>query len=395
MEKPMLATTFGTLARLFVAGAVLFALTACGANRPVVCNAPGSSSAATCTCGSGTAACPISPGPEFLYAISITSTGGSGSHILAFSIDRNSGALTPIGSVPGPSDLFPTVGLAVVNNQFLFSSDRFQSQLDGFSINQTTGALSMVAGSPFSTGTLSFPDSLASPPGSNFLYASSDIFGSVGAFTISSTGMPSAISGSPFPGSGLLATAPSGGFLFAADLPGRVAAFTIGSTGALTQVPGSPFTIPGQTDNLPNGIVDTGSYVYTTLRLTNQIAAFSIVSGTGALTTVPGSPFPSGTSPSTLVFADGFLYALNADSISGYSVNSNSGVITPLSGSPFAILGVSMATDSLGQYLYVADGFGIRGFTINSSSGALTPLPGSPFAASGATLFTVVQIPPP
>jgi len=389
----MPANTLGTLARLFVVGPLLFALTACGTNRPVVCNAP-SSSAATCTCGSGTAACPVSPGPEFLYALGITSSGGSGSQILAFSVDRNSGALTPIGAVPGPSDPIPTVGLAAVNGQFLFASDRSQSQLDGFSIDQTTGALRTIAGSPFFTGTISFPGSLASPAGGNFLYASDIV--SVEAFTISSTGVPSAISGSPFfAGNGLLATAPSGGFLYAAELPGRVAAFTIGSTGALTQVPGSPFTIPGQTDNLPDGIVDNGSYVFTTLRLTNQIAAFSVVSGTGALTPVPGSPFSAGTSPSTLVFASGFLYVLNAGSISGYSVNSNSGVITPLSGPPFAIVGLSMATDSFGQYLYVPDGFGIQGFTINSSSGALTPLPGSPFAASGATLLTVVQIPPP
>ncbi|HZW95021.1 MAG TPA: hypothetical protein VFF64_18885 [Candidatus Eremiobacteraceae bacterium] len=249
----MPANTFGTPTRLFAVGALLFALTACGSNGPSVCNHPPSSSAATCACGSGAAACPVSPGPEFLYAISITSTGGTGglgAQILAFSVDRNSGALTPIGSGPGPSTPFLTVGLAAVNNQFLFSSDRSQSQLDGFSIDQTTGALSTITGSPFSTGTLSFPTGLASPPGSNFLYAS-DI-GSVGAFTISSTGVPSAVPGSPFLSeSGLLATAPSGGFLYAAGPSGGVAAFTIGSTGALTQVPGSPFTIPGKPTTCP------------------------------------------------------------------------------------------------------------------------------------------------
>jgi len=387
----MPANALRTPARLFAVGALLSALTRCGSsNAPIVCNAPSSSNSSICICGSGTGACPVNPGPEFLYAAGITSTGG---RILAFSIDRNSGALTPIGSVPGPSDPLPTVGLAAVNNQFLFASDRSQSQLDGFSIDQTTGALTTIVGSPFSTGTLGFPSSLASPPGSNFLYAS-DI-GSVEAFTVSSAGVPSAISGSPFPlGSGLLATAPSGGFLYAADPRGRVAAFTIGSTGALTQVPGSPFTIPGQTDSLPTGIVDNGSYVDTTLPLTNQIAAFSIVSGTGALIPVPGSPFAAGNSPTSIVIANGFLYALNADSISGYSVNSNSGAITPLSGSPFAIVGLSMATDSLGQYMYVADGIGIQAFTIDSTDGTLAAVSGSPYPALGSAVLTVIQIPP-
>lgn len=397
----MPANTFGTRARLFAVGALLFALTACGTNGPVVCEAPSSSNSSTCTCGSGTAACPISPGPEFLYALGITNTvgtGGIGSQILAFSIDRNSGALTQVGSAPGPSDPFAPAGLASVNNQFIFASDRFQSQLDGFSIDQTTGALSAIAGSPFSTGTLSFPTNLASPPGSNFLYAP-DVAG-VDAFTISSTGVPSAISGSPFPsGSGPLATAPSGGFLYAGEI-GDVAAFTISSTGKLTQVPGSPFTIPGQTDSVPSGIVDNGSYVYTTLPLSNQIAAFSVVSGTGALTPVPGSPCASGSSPSKLVLANGFLYALNNPvgangSISGYSVNSNSGVITPLSGSPFAIVGLSMATDSFGQYLYVADAIGVQAFTIDSTNGTLSAVSGSPYPALGSVVLTVVQIPPP
>jgi hypothetical protein len=54
-----------------------------------------------------------------------------------FSIDHNSGALATVGSVPGPA---PTLGLTAVNNQF-YVSDSAQAQLDGFSINQTTGAL--------------------------------------------------------------------------------------------------------------------------------------------------------------------------------------------------------------------------------------------------------------
>ena len=393
----MPANALRTPARLFAVSVLLSILTCCGSNTPIICNAPSSNSnTATCTCGSGTDACAPTHGPEFLYATAITSTGGQ---ILAFSVDRNSGALTSIGSVPGPSNPFPTVGLAAVNNQFLFASDRSQSQLDGYSIDQTTGALSAIAGSPFSTGTLSFPGALVSPPFSNFLYAS-DI-AMIDAFDVSSAGAPSAISGSPFPsGSGLfLATGPTGGFVYApdADPPGGVRAFAIGSSGALTEVPGSPFTIPGQPDSVPTGIADdNGSFVYTTLPLTNQIAAFSIVSGTGALTPVPGSPFAAGNGPtSVIVTANGFLYALNTGSISGYSINSDSGVLTPLSGSPFATAGLSIATNFLGQYLYVAGPIGIQVFTINPSSGALTPLPGSPFVASGATFLTIVQIPPP
>jgi 6-phosphogluconolactonase len=384
-------------AKMFVVGMLTLAATSCGTTRSVVCPLASGSNSTTCACGSGTDACPINPGPEFLYARTVTG------QILAFDIDRGSGVLTAVGSVPGPSLSY---GLTAVNHQFLFASDRSQGQLDGFSIDQTTGALTTLQGSPFPTGTLTAPAGLASPPNSSFLYAA-DV-AAVDAFTVSSTGIPSAVSGSPFPsGSGIsLATDPNGQFLYAPDADsGGVVAFTIGSTGALTAVSGSPFTVPGESNGLPSGIIDTGSYVYTTLSLDNQIAAFSVVSGTGALTPVSNSPFSAGTSPTAIVFASespsGFLYALNnvlnTGTMSGYSIDTSTGVLTPLSGFPLSIEGFSMAIDSpfsLGEYLYVASSTGIQAFSIDGTSGALTPLSGSPFAAAGANLLTLVQIPP-
>jgi 6-phosphogluconolactonase len=379
-----------TSAKLFVVVALFLAVTACGTNSHMVA-CPGSSSGDSCNCGPGTAACPIQPGPEFLYA---TSTSGQ---ILAFGMDRSSGALTALASEPGPS---MSLGVTAVDSQFLYASDSLNGQLDGFSINQTTGALTALAGSPFSTGTLSFPAGLASPSGSTVLYAT-DV-GGVDAFTTSAAGTPTTIAGSPFPSSGanlFLTVDPSGQFLYTSidDPPGAIFAFTIDSTGALTAVPGSPFTIPGQTvpSSRPYGIVDNGSYVYAALSDADQIAAFSIVSGTGALVPVPGSPFSAGTTSIALVLADGFLYALNDGAISGYTINSSNGVLTPLSGSPFAIVGGSMATDFFGQYLFVGGLTGIQVFSIDSTSGALTPVAGSPFPASVPVTMTVVQIPPP
>ncbi|MGA7399679.1 MAG: beta-propeller fold lactonase family protein [Candidatus Sulfotelmatobacter sp.] len=379
--------TLRTPATFFVVAVMSLALASCGSSTPpVVCPLAGNS---TCTCGQGASACPVSPGPEFLYAA------GSG-QIQAFSIDHNSGALSTVASVAGPAS---TLGLTAVNNQSLYVSDSTQAQLDGFSINQTTGALTAVMGSPFSTGAFSLPAGLASPAGSDLLYAG-DV-ASVDGFTIDGTGTPTAISGSPFPsGTNLfLAADPSGKFLYTSidGPPGSVFAFTIGSTGALTAVSGSPFTIPGQTvlNSRPFGIVDTGSYVYAALSDTNQIAAFSIVSGTGALTPVPNSPFSAGMTPTALVFANGFLYVLNDGGITGYSINSSNGALTPVAGSPFAIIGDAIAADSFGEYLYVAGLSGIQAFSINSANGTLTPVAGSPFPATAATVLTVVQIPPP
>jgi 6-phosphogluconolactonase len=379
-----------TSARLSVVTTLLWALTSCSTSTPsIVCGAVNNSSSGVCKCGTGTQACPITPGPEFLYATTI-------GQILAFSIDHNTGALTALGSATGPSvTLYP---IASVNNQFLYVPDALNAQLDGFSINQTTGALTSL-GSPFSTGGFSLPGGLASPAGSSLLYAA-DV-SRVDAFTISASGTPTALSG-PFVSGGNrdLAADPSGKFLYASDLdpPGGVFAVTIDSAGALTAVPDSPFTVPQTLQNSqPRGIVDTGSYVYLALSGTNQIAAFSIVSGTGALAPVPSSPFSAGTSPTNLAYSSGFLYATNLGdgTISGYSVSSSSGALTPLEGSPFPIVGGSLAADSLGEYLYASEAGDIQAFSINSSSGALTPVSGSPFPANGALNLTVVQIPPP
>ena len=308
--------------------------------------------------------------------------------------------------MPGPSTLSP--GLTAVSNQFLYASDTQNHQIDGFSIDQTTGLLTALAGSPFSTGTLSFPEVLAaspmdlsSSPGSDLLYAA-DAF-TIDMFTISVAGVPTALSGSPdVPEAGFsIVVDPSGNYVYAADddPPGGLFAFTTDSAGALTAIPNSPFTIPGQTvaDSMPEGIVDTGSYVYAALSQANQIAAFSIVSSTGALTPVPNSPFSAGATPTAMVLAGSFLYTINSSdgTISGYSIDSTSGVLTPLSGSAFPIVGVSLATDYLGQHLYVSGSTGIQAFSIDMTSGALTSVSGSPFPAFGATLLTVLQIPPP
>lgn len=292
-----------------------------------------------------------------------------------------------------------------MNGQYLYASDTSSAEVFGYAINQTTGALSALAGSPFSTGPLSVPTGLGAAPGSStpFLYAADA--GAIDGFSVDPmSGSPTPILGSPF-ASGTnvwLAVDPLGKFLYSTDLnpPGGIFGFTIGSTGALSVVAGSPFLIPGQTvsNSQPVGIVNTGTFVYAGLSATNQIAAFSIVMGTGALTPVTGSPFPAGANPDLLAIGrGGFLYALNAFdlTISGYSINQTSGALTAIPGSPFQIVGGTMTTDPYGQYLYVTGAGGIQAFSIDATTGMLTPLTGSPFPASGAFYLQAVQVPPP
>jgi 6-phosphogluconolactonase len=351
-------------------------------------------------CGSGghffCGGCGPSPA-EFLFA---TTNNGQ---IVTFAVDPGSGALTvpSSASVAGPAQ---TLGMAASGSQFLYASDSQNAQLYGYSINQSTGALTAIAGSPFSTGSLSVPVGLGTSPGGNILYAT-DV-DRVDVFAINATtGVLTATAGSTFSGGeGLqLAISPAGKFLFETDIepPYGTLAFTVASSGTLTEIAGSPFAVPGETgqNSNPFGIVAdaSGKFVFMALSLTGQIAAWSVDQTTGALTPVPGSPFTSGSLPTFLLTVNKYLYASAGGSVYAYTIDSTTGALTPVNGSPFTTAGAGgLAADPPGAHLYVSSAAanGISGFNINGD-GSLTPIAGSPFAVTGALLLTVVETQPP
>ena len=135
----------------------------------------------------------------------------------------------------------------------------------------------------------------------------------------------------------------------------------------------------------------TGSFVYTGLLTTGQVAGFSINATTGALTPVPGSPFPAGNNPLSLAAVNNFLYVSNFTdgTISGYSINPTNGALTALAGSPFAIHGGPLVASPFGGFLYTTGPGGLLAFSINPQTGALTQV-GSAVPYGGATVLTFV-----
>lgn len=349
---------------LFGAAAMIVS---CGSNTPPIsCGLP-ANGAGTCTCGAdGSTACPAQVN-QTLYA------SGSSGDLFAFSIDDSTGALSgPISTISGAGG----AGMADVNGQFLFTSDQSNDQLDGYSIAEG-GSLAVLPGSPFTIGHPSTPRGLVSPTGSNFLYVADGL--AVDAFTVDSSGVPTAIAGSPFAGANFsLTTDASGKFLYTAvDIPAGIVGFTIGSNGALTAMADSPFALPGQTiAGMFPGIVANGSFVYVVLSGADQIAGFSINSSSGALTPIAGSPFPVSGIPTALAVTNDYLYVSNAESLSGYSIDASTGALTEVEGSPFSIFGSVLATDYTGQYLYASAGLGIFGYSIDAATGNLTPIGG-------------------
>ena len=370
----------------------LIVLAGCGTNNNGTQICPLNSNAGTSVCNCGTSlACRA---PAYVYA------NGIDGNIYTFPVDLNTGGLGTPTSITGVSN---SLGMAALNNQFLYVSNPAAtaggtSSINAWSINSGTGTLTSIAGSPFPLGPISLSLGLSTDNTTQTLYVADAA--KIDVLKADVNGALTEIAGSPFPTfSGLfLATDSQNRYLFATNdfPPAGVEAFTINSsTGALTLVPGAPFAIGGGVGSaLQVGIaVDpTGSFVYTVLESTNQVAAFSISSPSGMLTPVPGSPFVCGKTPIAVVAVGHFLYVSNAGdgTLSGYSIDSSSGVLTPLASSPFAIRTGAMTIDPSGSFLFTSGAGGMLTFSINSTSGTLTQV-GSLIPFAGATALAYVQ----
>lgn len=362
-----------------------------------------------CSSSIGIRACPVSspPGctlptaPLFVYV----ANGPPDGTISAYSINIGNGVLTPLAGSPYPAGGLAPSGFALTYStspQFLYLATSGGATFSGFSINPNTGALTPIPGSPFASSGNN-PAAIAVDPSFPFLYAANAGSNSISAFTMSmSTGALTAV-GSPvsvnFAPNGL-ATDPVGLFLYVSTLSGAsgdLEGFSINTaTGALTPIAGSPFA-----SFLATALVTppSSNFLYAADEA-GFIHVFSIAAG-GALAEINGSPYPAGNEPFSMdLDALGeFLYAANfvSDNVSAYAINATTGALSPVAGSPFAVghAPQGVAVFPLGGLLYVTNGGdnNVSAFTINLLTGVLTPIPGSPFASGTAPhgIITVQQ----
>jgi 6-phosphogluconolactonase (cycloisomerase 2 family) len=145
---------------------------------------------------------------RYLYAVNDFYGNHTGTEIAAFSIG-SSGSLT---SVPGSPFAFPMWQVAgEPSGNFLIgtsgnsvpSSGRDDNHLYVFSINQTTGALTEVSGSPFTAQFSPLTIAVQPNTGGNLVYSfgvndTDTGYNGIEGFQISSTGTLTEINGSPF-----------------------------------------------------------------------------------------------------------------------------------------------------------------------------------------------------
>jgi 6-phosphogluconolactonase (cycloisomerase 2 family) len=260
----------------------------------------------------------VDPSGKFAYV----ANSGSGD-VSAYTISSTTGALTPVvgspftaGTTPFSVTVDPSGRFAYVAN---LGSGNVTGDVSAYTIDSITGALSPVAGSPFLAGT--FPDSVTVDSSGRFAYVVNEcgnvfcsLIGSVSAYAIdSTTGALSPVPGSPFT-TGMsprsVTVDPSGKFAYVANgSSSDVSAYTIDSTtGTLSPVTGSPFGAGAGPRSVAVDPSDKFSYVANqcgdfACTVIGNVSAYTLDSSTGALSPVTGSPFAAGMFALSVVIA--------------------------------------------------------------------------------------------
>ena len=338
-------------------------------------------------------------------------------------------------SAPINSTLTPAVSSLViyVYEDTTQNWSTYSGLIEAFTLNINSGALTPIPGSPFSTNLAAGSDMALSPNGGfayilapNYPVGSSPGVGSnllvyaldpaSGAPTLKQAlAITSPVNGGVGPS--VISVHPSGHFIYLS--PYRDNSSNTGIGVFSVQVDGtvvfSSFTHVqtfGGAVISPNGAFlysDSGSVAIGNWPATQagcgpvseSLSAFSINSTTGALTAVAGSPFTfqrqvceMGNAPQWLTYqidpASERLFAVDApDSVVDvFAIDPSSGALTQLPGTstePSIGEFLSSAMDPLGRFLYVgaASSF-FTGFSLaaNTASGTLPLLPGMPVQAS-------------
>ena len=314
---------------------------------------------------------------------------------------ESSGSLVLLSSFTSPTLPANTAeSMVVVNKQFLYIP-MGDTTIQAFGIDRSTGALSTIAGSPYTVPTTSgTARSAVADPQGRFLFVGSNNTGEVWAYEIDSkSGVLTLIAGSPFTGqftfsrASSLTVDASGTFLYVGqgDPSLGVMAFSIEqANGMLNQLAGTPFHLGvAQLHADP-----TAEFMAGTAQIQNQsgsaapdtrIYRFAIESN-GVPTPVEGSPFQTTFAPYDFItLSNGqfiFTFGTNINThgqgaIEGFQVNKDTGALSMMSGSPFTNLPI-VHTCELGESsndafcLDAVPGTTFSVLSINSVTGAIT-----------------------
>jgi 6-phosphogluconolactonase len=289
----------------------------------------------------------VDPSGRHLY-VAISGLQQDG-RIDTFTIDATSGAPSEVG--PELFGLAETSLAADPSGRFLYGTASFQlfSGVFTFAINAATGELTytfIVA--PLITQSEQ-PSSVSIDPLGRFAYVSTYTYtppnfpGAVEAFAIDNgSGALTAVTGSPIAAGfgAAVVIVPSGSFAYVPNVDSSdISGYAIDpSSGVLKPLSGSPFATADAPSAL--GVDPFGKVLYATNALSNTLSAYRINASTGALRAIEGSSVATASGPTSVTVdpTGRFAYVTNyiSNDISAYTIDPVTGRLTEISGSPFA-----------------------------------------------------------
>ncbi len=275
------------------------------------------------------------------------------------------------------------------------------NQIYGYAVNETTGALTLLAGFPIATGGNGVnyvPVQMLAIDRANLrLYAINRGSDTVSAYSINpTTGALVALPFSPlnlgFSGQWTtIAVHPTGSPLVVGDANGQLLSYQVTATTA-TAAAGSPYNTGFLARPYSTAFSQDGNYVYTGGNISNNpFAGFSVNATTGVLTALAGSPYDAGNRYPEAYATDvaGRLFMANLDVGQLRVFTTASGIPSAVSGSPFAS-GLTSASHGVlhpNNFYLVADRgssrVGVYQISGSGSATTLAPVAGSPFASGG------------
>jgi 6-phosphogluconolactonase len=302
--------------------------------------------------GVGTSAVAVDPSGRFAYVSNNGASATDPPTVRTYTIDSSTGALTLVNGSAVTTGASPVAIGIEPSGRFAYVTSASSLNVFGYAINAITGVLKELGDSPYTAAVA--PNAIAFDPSGKFAYVTNGTSGSVTVFTISAgTGSLTQIVGGDFivgTGPSSITVSPSGQFAFvgyqtSSSIPVvGVSAFAInGNTGALTSAAGSPFTLDITQPFL--SIHPSGLFLYGAGYTSNSVAAATVKSA-GALSRIAGSPFTALSLPGA-ISADPsgkFVYAASAvassNNIFAFRIDPTTGALGPVSGSPFTFDGM-------------------------------------------------------
>jgi 6-phosphogluconolactonase (cycloisomerase 2 family) len=266
----------------------------------------------------------INPNGQYLYEVD------GNSNLWIYTVTPASGAIAQTtGITQGQAAGFAGSNYAAVDpyGRFVYVSDDGSNtsvypsgSISGFTVNQTTGALTPISGvAPFTTG-LSVPEDIIIDHTGSYLFAinygatGGTTPGAVTAYSINqTTGALTPLStGATIPtgdGPEFATWDPTGTYLYVANnVDNTVSGYSLGTGGVLTSL-GTALAVPNAVSVLNVAVSPNGSYLYVldggnagaTPTVDGQVYGFTLTSGVPSTTPISGTPVAAGVGPTGIV----------------------------------------------------------------------------------------------